>query len=290
MSVGKAERVLCFLAPLLLATASFPQTASDSSSWEDRSFRDTTYEDRYTFKHKKTFFLDTYTWAYSADFAKRFRMPGDWIDPELHGALAVAWRMTNIGSTTCGLGGRAENCWPPLTCQMDIYFDSATPLPWRYNDVMRDNFMRGVSSADFLPWLSRESPSLRYLEPGSKGPPLRKGAFNYVGSATTTSGFFLAYFDRAFEPGMTLVGFTEACPRAGLDGAAQLKFFSEEEYKRTRGAIQNYAHTVTFSRRFMKTIADKYETQNKPNEDITRRLIQDFFNSKKTDPNFSPRQ
>jgi hypothetical protein len=258
-------------------------------TWQERAFKGT-YEDFQTFKHKKTFDLDPFIWAYSQEFADKFRMPKAWIDPELKGAMAVAWRMTNIGQLACGLGGRAENCWPPLTCQMDIYFDSKTPLPWRYNDVVRDNFMLGVSSGDFLPVLNEESRRMRFARYGSKGHPLLNGTFNYVSSKTTTSGFFLTHFDRAYEAGVAVVGFSNTCPREGLDDAAVLKFFTQEEQTRTQGRIQNYAHEVGFSKTYMKKITDIYVVQNKPNQDITKRLIQDYFESRKGDPNFAPRQ
>lgn len=271
--------------------AASPESAIpwEQRPWQERMFKGK-YEDFHTFKHKKTFFLDPFIWAYGKEFADRFRMPTEWIDPELKGALAVAWRMTTIGQITCGLGGKPDNCWPQLTCQMDIYFDSKTPLPWRYTDVVRDNFMRGISSTDYVPSSSSESRSLRYQMAGSKGAPLLTGAFNYLNSTTTTSGFFITYFDREYEPGVSLVGYTHACPRVGMDNPAVLKFFSEEEQRRTRGVIERFAHTVVFSRNFMKKITNAYEAQNKPNEDITKRLMQDFFNSRKGDPNFVPRQ
>ena len=173
---------------------------------------------------------------------------------------------------------------------MDIYFDSKTPLPWRYNDVVRDNFMRGITSTEYLPVLSNESRRMRFGWGQTKGNPLLSTAFNYVGSKTTTSGFFFTHFDRAYEPGVSVVGFSDTCPREGLDDAAVLKFFSEEEFQRTQGRIQNYAHEVGFSRAFMKKISDTYVVQNKPNQDITKRLMQDYFESRKGDPNFAPRQ
>ena len=263
-----------------------PAVPWDDRTWEQRTLN-ATYEDLYTFKHRKTFFLDPYIWAYSQEFATRFRMPAAGVDKGLTGALAVAWRVTTIGQTTCGLGGRADNCWPTLTCQMDVYFDRSVNLPWRYAEPMRDNFMRGLTSVEYLPPLSKESLGLRYTEVGVKGPPLRNTAFRYIDSGTTTFGFLITHFDRSLEGDISLVGFKDACPSIGLDHAATLRFFSEEEFRRTRGAIQHYAHTVEFSRSFMKRIADVYQAQNKPDEDIRRRLIQNFFDSRKGDPNFT---
>lgn len=286
---------LCCLSAEQVPAQTQTQKKSESSvvPWEDRSWDERNlkgeYEDFHTFKHKKSFFFDPYIWAYSQEFAEKFRMPKEWIDPELKGAIAVAWRMTTIGTTTCGLGGRADSCWPKLTCQMDMYFDSQTPLPWRYNDVRQANFMRGISSGDSLPWLSKESPSLRYTEMGSKGPPLLKTAFRYVNSEFTTSGFLVTYFNRDYEPGVMQIGFADTCPDEGVDKPAVVRFFSEEEQKRTQGRIKNFAHTVEFSQSFMKKITNAYERQNKPNEDIIKRLMQDYFESRKNDPNFASR-
>ena len=44
----------------------------------------------------------------TAGFAERFDMPKQWIEPELKGILAVAFRMNKVGNDTCGLGGRAD--------------------------------------------------------------------------------------------------------------------------------------------------------------------------------------
>jgi hypothetical protein len=290
----------CLLAVLTLcgaaqvqAQATAPPAASvipwDERSWEERAFKGT-YEDYHSFKHKKSFFFDPYIWAYSEEFADKFRMPKEWIDPELKGAIAVAWRMTTIGQTTCGLGGRADNCWPPMTCQMDIYFDSKTPLPWRYHDVVRDNFMRGLSSMDSLPWLSRESRTLRHTDMGAKGPPMLTSNFRYQ-NGNKDGTHQIVYFDKEYEPQITLIGFLHACPMTKNFGfAAELNFYSEAEYQRVRGVNPAAAHIVMFSRTYMKKIIDAYIAQNKPNVDITNRLIQDFFDSRKGDPSLAPRQ
>eukprot|EP01034_Spumella_vulgaris_P031122 gene31122-38459_t len=94
---------------------------------------------------------DPFVWAYSQAFADRFGMPNEWVDPNLKGALAIAWRTTSIGQMSCGYGGDPNACWPPFTCQMDIYVDSDAPIPWRFNDVTRDFLWDGLSSLDFVP-------------------------------------------------------------------------------------------------------------------------------------------
>lgn len=259
--------------------------------WQEKAFN-ANYEDLHTFKHKQTYFFDPFIWAYTKEFADRFGMPKEWIDPGLKGALAVAWRMTNIGQTTCGLGGRADSCWPTLTCQMDIYFDSEAPLPW-LTDVVRDNFWRGISSGYSLPGRSPQSRRFIYKNLQGSIEPLYHTALTYLkgGFGSVDGTFQMVYFDRQFEPGITQIGFTSTCPDKNIDSAAQVRFFSEEELQHTRNlALRKFSHVVEFSQPFMKRITEVYAVQNKPNQDITKRLMEDFFNSRKSDPNFAPRQ
>jgi hypothetical protein len=256
-------------------------TPWNQRSWEDRAFK-STYEDKYSFKHRLPFDLDPYIWAYSPEFAERFRMPKQWIDPGLKGALAVAWRMTTIGTVGCGLGGREDSCWPPLTCQMDIYFDGKAPLPWRYNDVMRDNFMRGISSKDFLPWLSPQSKT--FGGPGSRSEPVLNGALKYVGKRDVTPFGRILYFDREYEPNVAMIGFGRACPSKTVDAAAYVGFFSQEEQDRTRGFIQNYAHIAEFSAEYMRRITAAYIEQDKPNSEVAKRLYEDYLKRRQAVP------
>ncbi|MBF0615122.1 MAG: hypothetical protein HQL92_08210 [Magnetococcales bacterium] len=60
-------------------------------TWEQQ-FVESSYEDEFTFKHGKVFYDDPFFWVVSSVFAERFGMPKSWIDPELKGALAIAWR------------------------------------------------------------------------------------------------------------------------------------------------------------------------------------------------------
>jgi hypothetical protein len=156
---GKGRAGGAFLLFLLLALTGLPATIrAEMPKWDDWR-----YEDYFTFRNGKSYVLDPYIWAYTAEFAERFRMPKCWIEPGLKGALAVAWRMTTIGRTLCGLGGRADSCWKPLNCQMDIYYDNRIELPWNYPEIQRDNVMLGLSSAEYIHDLSDSKRGRRYV-------------------------------------------------------------------------------------------------------------------------------
>lgn len=76
------------------------------------------------------------------------------------------------------------------------------------------------------------------------------------------------YFDRAYAPGVTLLGFNSACPDPSVKDAALLRFFTQEEQTRTRGNIQNYAHVVEFSQGFMERIGAIYATENAKQKEL----------------------
>ena len=126
----------------------------DNTPWDQRTIEHkvmrSCYEDRYTFKHGKPYILDPWTWGYTKEFAERFRMPKKWIEPELKGALAMAFRMTTVGNIMCGYGGKEDSCWKPLNCQMDVYFDNKIKLPWVKPEIAKENNMQGLTSSRFL--------------------------------------------------------------------------------------------------------------------------------------------
>jgi hypothetical protein len=276
-------------------TPSFAQTSEQSArkvenipwnerTWDQKTF-ESSYEDEFSNRNQRTFPKDPFIWALSPSFAERFGMPKEWIDPGLNGALAIAWRTTTIGQTRCGYSGSTEMCWPPFTCQMDIYVDNGTPIPWRFDDVERDFLWLGLSSLDFVPRRLPAPRRFRYTmtqKYGGKGVPFHKGDWrtkdNY--SVSGKSSFQVIYFDRAYAPGVTLIGFESACPNPKLNGAAILKFFTDEEFERTRGVIENYVHTMEFSENFMAKIGavyavedEKQKKQNAAYQEIMKRFL-----------------
>jgi hypothetical protein len=250
-------------------------------SWEDKVFK-STHDENYTFQNRGTYVLDPYVWAYTKEFAERFRMPERWVEPDLKGAYAVAWRMTTIGEITCGYGGKADSCWKPLNCQMDIYYDNSIDLRWNYPDVIRDNLMNGLSSGRFL-GVTKTSSRRRYADPerpilASGGGRLVYGKYNQVGAQ-------LVLFDRDFEPGVGLLSYVGdgVCPKYIGPEKVQMPFVSPEDwhdYARGKLPIKSVRliHVIEFPPRFMKRANAIYKSQNKPNEDVINNVIRDYFN------------
>jgi hypothetical protein len=54
-------------------------------------------------------------------FAKRFGMPQEWVDDELKGAEALAYRLDlDVYGTKCGYFSNVENCRPATACVIII--------------------------------------------------------------------------------------------------------------------------------------------------------------------------
>lgn len=238
------------------------------------------YEYSYTFKYGQSYTRDPWVWGYTKEFAERFRMPKQWIEPELKGILAVAFRMNKVGNDTCGLGGRADNCWPHLECQMDIYYDTKidSKLPWNRPDIMQDSFINGISSFDFVDGqLQHKLWKEKYLNLGGTG----VGFGLSINDKNTRFFSFVTYFNRQILSGVGLIGVEggsvcpyEVGPAKGSIGGESIFTATEEAIERFNKA---YKHPVQIPESYMRRAYEAYERDRKPNEAVKKRLAEDFF-------------
>jgi hypothetical protein len=272
--IGGTTRLLIALAILPISTVNAQREYPEIPPYEERG-----YDYAFTFKYGQSYTRDPWVWGYTQEFAERFDMPKQWIEPELKGILAVAFRMNKVGNDTCGLGGRAENCWPHLECQMDIYYDTAIDhkLPWNRPDIMQDFFMSGVSSQQFVDWqLRRKLRMEKYLNRGGTG----VGFGLSINDQNTRYFSFVRYYNRQILPGVGLIGVEggsvcpyEVGPAIGL--IIEHLIVGKEAEERVNNA---YKHEVFLPESYMRRAHEAYERDKKPNEAIKQKLIQNFIN------------
>jgi len=80
-------------------------------------------------------------------------MPKEWIDPNLKGIEAAAWRKVKTGYVTCGWGGKKELCKEEDAAVLELYLDARkVKLPWAsWTDEFGHMSMRlWVTSSRFL--------------------------------------------------------------------------------------------------------------------------------------------
>ena len=97
--------------------------------------------------------VDPHVWVYTGEFAKRFGMPEKWVNDELRGVVAAAWRTTKSGFVVCGWGGKGDVCNEPEAATLELYFDTTTTqLPWAKwsKDMDLVQLGPGVDSIGFL--------------------------------------------------------------------------------------------------------------------------------------------
>lgn len=227
---------------------------------------------------------DPYVWAYTQEFAERFQMPKEWIDTNLKGMYAVAFRMTAIGTMTCGLGKNEQSCWPPMDCQMDIYFDSNAPLPWVRDDIRQDHFQRGLYSTDYL-YYPGNNRYQRYPREIAGYGPLYSGGAILVGDNQPGEAVIKNY-DRDFQEGISFVSYVGSgvCPRHV--GVGKMHFYDKQTIiKLRRGLVkQSEAGSVRvfeFPAGFMKRANMVYERANEHNVNVSKELLKQFFDSRK---------
>ena len=271
--------VLHFLLILVLTGISTAYSQENNPSRTE----DYRYEDWYTFKHGKTFTADPYVWVYTREFAQMFRMPEQWIDDTLKGALAVSFRMTTVGNLMCGYGGQETSCWPLLECQIDIYYDNRIKLPWVREEISRDFLMRGISSHEFLYDPSKSKGIRRYIpkDPREIRGVLASGGVIKVGKYQSAEAQ-VAYFDREFQPRIGLIGWIGGgvCPRPV--GTGYMHFYDEEtsqKINRMQIKPENVKplHVIEFPKSFMQRANAVYEVQSKQNKEAAQKLIKQFF-------------
>jgi hypothetical protein len=277
------SRMSLVLLSLLLSVAGAHADQFQAKPWEDRG-----YEDHFNFKPGSgTYTVDPWVWAYTPEFADKFRMPKKWIDKDLKGILAVAFRMTTIGNMNCGYGGKEDNCWPVLECQLDVYYDNRIKLPWTLDEVKQDFLMRGVSSKDFLHDLSGDKGYKRYAKKDPSNSVFARWGDGVIQVGKYRSGAASpVYFDREYQPGIGLIGWVGlgVCPDPV--GVGRMNFYDlatvmklQKAQIRERDAKPTY--TFEFSESFMRRANALYEAENKQNREVAQRLIKQFFESRK---------
>lgn len=162
-------------------------------------------------------YVDPNIWAYTADFARRFKLPEQWIVDDLQGAEAVAFRMVP-DYRRCGWGGNKNTCNEnEKSCLVDVYFDNKLHiLPWEERMRWTD-FNIHTGSAKFLSsvaGLSRPYGNSGLLRAPFSSPDTHEELRWWVipvPPTTLTGTAFVKAYDRSIFSGISLVTFKSFC-------------------------------------------------------------------------------
>jgi hypothetical protein len=84
---------------------------------------------------KASYVKDEFTWFVTRDFAKLFCMPESFVDEQLKGAEAIAWRVKPSEEAFCTLRDGKETCTRKALFELDLYFKAGLELPKSHPEV-----------------------------------------------------------------------------------------------------------------------------------------------------------
>ena len=232
------------------------------------------YNERYTPQGRKqagkrgTYRKDTNVWVYTSAFAKRFGMPQQWIDDDLKGAEALAYRLDlDVYGIKCGYFSDVESCRPSTACVVDMYIDDKVDLPW--NTKRRFDSRYGNKSISVL------IPQDINDEPGWGGRAIKRGQqyklgldVVYVsGSKLVLNNYHLLEYDRDIYKNLDYVSGTMTCGSFGK--SRDIKVEIDKPALRKDGSIKYHygslAHSITVPNSFMERIETYDKAQYEPN-------------------------
>ncbi len=235
------------------------------------------YNDRYTPEGRKkagkrgTYKKDIHVWVYTSAFAKRFGMPKQWIDDELKGAEALAYRLDlDVYGTKCGYFSEVENCRPSTACIVDMYIDDKADLPW--NTENRFDSRYGSKSIGVL------IPQNIKDDPGWRKRAIKRGQQYKLGLDSTgivfgkndkwrLGAYYILEYDRDIYKNLDYLSGSVICRTFGKERGVKINIdkpvFREDGSVNHKG--KRLAHQVKIPNSFMQRIEAYDKTQYEPN-------------------------
>lgn len=225
-----------------------------------------TYEEVFTDKAGRAYSEDINVWVYTSEFAERFAMPKEWIDENLKGAYAAAFRVETHTNRK-----RFPHKGPNVSmvirrCILDIYVDDKASIPWA-NDQIAGFWFYTPSSPTYLLPQNPEDRAWRSKPVGIEQPGKRaRRPLTYMGGGS----IHLVQYDKRVYPGMVYLSFNISCmtpPRSN----------TSLTFKKDIHAIaENHEvlHQIDLPRQYMKRLYEHWYKQNRePSEQQWRNII-----------------
>lgn len=165
------------------------------------------YDEWLTPKAKQAYSEDINVWVYTSEFAERFGMPERWIDDDLRGAYAVAYRIETL-PVRLMLPHKGPNVSiPQRMCVLDLYVSATAPIPWIAGSRTGFKYYPPRSAHYLAP---QEKTDMRWRW-RAIGLPYWGGVVRAGVGDSERGGMPVREFDREVFPGISYVSFLETC-------------------------------------------------------------------------------
>lgn len=233
-----------------------------------------TYEEIFTPKANRAYFEDINIWVYTTELAKRFAMPEQWIDNELKGAYAVAFRVETSSARYMFPHKDPNVAMPDRTCILDVYLPADANIPW-VDDRISDRWWFTPDSPTYLPPQTKEDWDWRRRPIGM--PYWGNGGVTFGTEKEQLGGLTIRYYDKRIYPGVTYISFNKSCVTPPKT-ASRIEFVDYEP--RGSGVVpweyraKGVTHRIDIPEDFMKRLYDHwYEASRKPATQEYRGLV-----------------
>ncbi|MBZ0072075.1 MAG: hypothetical protein K8I04_10160 [Gammaproteobacteria bacterium] len=205
-----------------------------------------TYEETFTPKANKAYSEDINVWVYTSEFAERFGMPKEWVDDELEGAYAVAFRVEHVSRRLMLPHKGPDASMTSRDCIIDMYVPSSTSIPWVDDEQMGRKYYTPDSpqylrpqSAEDISWHRRP---IGIESPGKKA---RRPVTRLDGGT-----LFMREYDRRIYPEVAYMSFNMGCMEPPKR-AVLVEFCVDEPWE---GRRCHASHEVHVPDKFMKKL------------------------------------
>jgi hypothetical protein len=223
-----------------------------------------TYEETFTPKAGKAYNEDINVWVYTSEFAQRFGMPKEWVDDELKGAYAVAYRVVTTPFRTCFLSGDPNKCMTNRECMLDVYIPDDAKIPWaddrpmaRLHDYDSARYVLPQTPEDRTWWLR----PIGIESPGKKA----RRPLIYFGQVRNDKrgSLLIREYDKTIYPGVSYISFSRGCWEMGRV-AYQIDFLKDSAALSDDYAKSDIAHRIEVPEQYMKRVHQNwYEREGK---------------------------
>lgn len=223
-----------------------------------------TYEETFTPKANKAYNEDINVWVYTTGFAKRFGMPEQWVDDDLTGAYAVAFRV-EVASEKMLFPHKGPTVSMPIRrCILDVYIPSEANIPWKDEQIAGKWWYTPDSPTYLLP----QTPEDQRWRRRAVGIPIAgeksRSPLIYLGVKGNRQGGSLSVreFDKSIYPGTIYISLSRACVTPpGKD--SWIKFMNDGGWNHGEGDESYVAHQIDVPSSFMSRLYDNWEKNSR---------------------------
>ena len=204
-----------------------------------------TYEDEFTERKGSAYIEDINVWVYTSKFASRFGMPSEWVNDELKGAYAIAFRVENMDVRTLLPHKEAGASLNGRECILDVYLPDNVAIPWINDNPSGIKHWFPMSAVYLRPQTEEDWSYKR--SPIGLGKELRSGV-SLLSKKGYGNSLFMQHYKRKIYPGIDFVSFSMACTAPAVEDS-EIQFKSVGSKKNS-----DLIHRVFVPQEFMQRL------------------------------------